>query len=121
MIYLLESYYGNDPIRSEQITQAHYEFLSEEVDRFCATSKDIMDDVVVRVSPFLCFLHVTNNLNGIPYDRGMILWEIKIRCCKVMHNWIDLNRRGMDTMSDKCSWRCTDAYTSKTRGQSVRL
>lgn len=37
-----------------------------------------MDDVIVSISPFLRFLHVTNNLNSIPYDRGMILWEIKV-------------------------------------------
>ena len=113
------TYYSNDPIWSEQITQAHNEFPSEEVDGFCATSKDIMDDVVVSVSHFLRFLRVMNNLYSIPDNRGMILWEIKIRRCKIMHNGIDLDCCGMDTMSDKCSWRCTDAYTSKMRGQSV--
>ena len=71
-----------------------------------------MDDVVVSVSHFLRFLHVINNLNSVPYDRGMILREAKVLCSKVMHDWIDLNRRRMNSMSDECSWRCTDAQTS---------
>ena len=37
-----------------------------------------MDDVIVSISHFLRFLHVTNNFDSVPYDRGMILWEIKV-------------------------------------------
>lgn len=75
-----------------------------------------MDDVVVSVSRFFCFLHVTDHLDGVPYNRGMILWEIEVLCSKFMHDWIDLDRRGMNTMSDECSWRCTYTYTAKTPG-----
>ena len=78
-----------------------------------------MDDVVVSVSRSLRSMHVIDNLGSIPYDRSMILWEIKILCSKAMHNWVDLNRCGSDSMSCECSWCSTNAYTSEMSGQSV--
>ena len=114
-----DPYYSDDPIGSEQVTQAHNKFPGEQINWFCATGKDIMDDVVVSVSRSLRCLHIIDNLGSISYDRSMILWKIKILCSKVMHDWVDLNRCGIDSMSCKCSWCCTNAHTSETSGQSV--
>ena len=115
-----DPYYSDDPIWFEQVTQARNKFPGEKINWFCATSKDIMDDVVVSVSRSLRPLHVIDNLGSIPYDRSMILWKIKILCSKVMHDWVDLNRCGIDSMSCECSWCCTNAYTSETSGQSAK-
>ena len=116
-----DPYYSDDPISSKQVTQAHDKFPGEQINWFCATGKDIMDDVVVSVSRSLRSLHVIDNFDSIPYDRSMILWKIKILCGKIMHNWVDLNRCGIYPMSCECSWCCTNAYTSETSGQSVTI
>lgn len=113
------SYYSDDSVRSEEVTQAHDEFSSEEVDRFCTTSKDIVNNVVVSIPRFLRFLHPVDDRDSVPNDRCMVSWEIKILCSKIMHYWIDLNGRGMNSMSDQCSRGCTDSYPSETQGQLV--
>ena len=115
-----DPYYSDDPIWSKQVTQAHNKFPGEQVNWFCATSKDIMDDVVVSVSRSLRSLHVIDNLGSVPYDRSMIFWKIKILCSKVMHDRVDLNRCGIDSMSCECSGCCTNAYTSERSGQLVK-
>lgn len=79
-----------------------------------------MDDVIVRTSRPLGFLHVTNNLDGVSDDRRVVLWEIKVLCCKFMHYWIDLDRRCPDSVSYECCWRCTDAQPSKRRRRISR-
>ena len=111
------TYYGNDPIWCEQVTQTHDEIPSEEIDGFCAACKYIVDDVIVRIPHLFGFLHVTHNLNCVPNDRRMVLWEFKVLCSEVMHHWVDLNRRCTYSMSNECCRRCTNPQPSQGRRQ----
>lgn len=74
-----------------------------------------MDDVIVRAPHSLGFLHITNYLDSVPDDRRMVFWEIKVLCSILMHYWINLNRRRMNSVSYKCCWRRTNAQPAERR------
>lgn len=111
----LETYDCDDPVRSEEVAQTHYEFPGEQADGFCTAGEYIVDDVIVLISHSLGFLHVTNDLDSVPDDGRMVLWEIKVLCSKLMHYGIDLNRRRPNSMIYECCWRRTNAQPSEKR------
>ena len=92
------AYNCNDSIGLEQVAETLKELECEEIDRFHAAGKDIMDDVVVC---FLGFDKTSCVADSIRNHRLVVLLEIKVPARKLMYNRINLHHCGVNTMRDE--------------------
>lgn len=87
----------------QQRPQTLKELEGEEVHGLCASSEDVVDNVVERLSRLLRKL--CGVADSVSQHHWIVLLETKVIHRKVIHRWVNLHHGRIDTVGDECRWR----------------
>jgi hypothetical protein len=103
------AYDGNDAVGLEKREETAQELDGEQFGWFCASRKDIVDDVIV----LLGIAGTLHECRGVFNGRDVVLREVEELQRELMHDRIDLDDSSLDSVIYEGSWGTADSESAR--------